>query len=1140
MVLLRLPDMVGLIALLMIAASTSALGQRGRSDLPICLSNQSSSDKRIESCTRLIQSNRLAGRQLAVVFDARGMAFNNNHDFAHAIADFTEAIKIDSTFAASLYLRGVAYENQIKLELALADLTEAQRLAPDDRDISAAISRIRLVLATLAGHGSSSASAAMGVTEIKALQQRLADAGCYRGTIDGQRTPALEAAVKACPTQAPMLRIETGTHVAQVRAISADPQCRILATNSMDKTTRIWSATDRHLLRTLRSPIDDANGGVGFAVAVSPDGRYVATAGWDAQQDVSSQSFIYVFDASTGALAARPFGFADAIQALAFSPDGRWLAASGGSLESGVRVYDTANWRVVMSDLSYHQRLLQALSFGPDGSLYTAGLDGQLRRYGPGPDFRNEREVAARGGRQPSSISADPRGEFVAVGFFDSPTVSIFDASTLRYRSAAHPSGGSGTLETVAWSRDGEHLFAGGSYSIERQGYWTVPLLIFDRNGRQSGETAKDNDNSISSIAACGSGMAVASGSRLGVLDQAGALQWLGSAAIDMRDKVSNHFTVSADAKQIRFGLGFAQTTSPANSSIVDPVAFDLTRGTLNPAPNSMPGLFAPSTNTLPVDRWSNDDNPTFAGYPLALRTGETARSLAIRSDRSGFVLGTTIELRAYRANGTEVWEVPAAAQAWGVNLSADGRIIVAACGDGTIRWLRWSDGKELLALFVDKADKRWVAWTPSGYYMASPGGEDLIGWHVNRGWNQAADFFSASRFRDRFNRPDIVRLVLDTLDEDAAIKQSNAFAKRREDTQPLIGHLPPVISIVGPADGAIVTANKLALDYTVRSPSGQPVDRLDLVINGRPVKSIGLPINPLAPDAESKGSVQVTLTQHLSEVGLIAWSGGLSSQAAQVKVIWNGAPEVTRKLYALVVGVSDYADPEMALKYAAKDAGDFAKALQDQKGGYYADVQTRVLTDRAVTRAGLIQGLQWLEQSATNPNDVSVLYLAGHGMTDEQQTYWYYTADANDSNIRINGVSQDEIRKSLQRLQGKVLWFLDTCHAGTAAKRPPVDMNVLVNTVSASENGGIVVFASSTGRQVSVETADLGNGAFTKAVVEGIDLGKAALGSGFITTSTLDSYVVERVEEFTGERQTPVMERPPEEPDFAIAEVKK
>lgn len=279
---------------------------------------------------------------------------------------------------------------------------------------------------------------------------------------------------------------------------------------------------------------------------------------------------------------------------------------------------------------------------------------------------------------------------------------------------------------------------------------------------------------------------------------------------------------------------------------------------------------------------------------------------------------------------------------------------------------------------------------------------------------------------------------------------------------------------------------------------------------------------------------------QHVSEVGLIAWSGDLSSQAAQVKVTWDGAPEVTRKLYALVIGVSNYADPAMTLKFAAKDAGDFAKALAAQNGRYYADVQTRVLTDREVTRASVIEGLQWLERMATNPNNVSVLFLAGHGMTDAKQTYWFYTSDSNDDTVLVNGVSQDELRKSLQGLQGKVLWFLDTCHAGTAAKRSPVDINVLVNTVSASENGGIVVFASSTGRQVSVESADLGNGAFTKAVVEGIALGKAALGDGVITTSTLDSYVVRRVEQFTGKEQTPVMERPPEEPDFTIAEMRK
>jgi uncharacterized caspase-like protein len=84
-------------------------------------------------------------------------------------------------------------------------------------------------------------------------------------------------------------------------------------------------------------------------------------------------------------------------------------------------------------------------------------------------------------------------------------------------------------------------------------------------------------------------------------------------------------------------------------------------------------------------------------------------------------------------------------------------------------------------------------------------------------------------------------------------------------------------------------------------------------------------------------------------------------------------------------------------------------------------------------------------------------------------------------------------------------------------------------------------VFASSTGRQVSVERDDWGNGAFTKAIVEGIGLGRAdLLGKGVVTTSSLDTFVESRVQELTEGKQSPVMERPPEQPDFAIAQVRK
>jgi hypothetical protein len=56
----------------------------------------------------------------------------------------------------------------------------------------------------------------MSADAIKALEQRLIDAGCYQGAIDGQTSGALDDAIKACPDQQPFLRIETGMHTAVI------------------------------------------------------------------------------------------------------------------------------------------------------------------------------------------------------------------------------------------------------------------------------------------------------------------------------------------------------------------------------------------------------------------------------------------------------------------------------------------------------------------------------------------------------------------------------------------------------------------------------------------------------------------------------------------------------------------------------------------------------------------------------------------------------------------------------------------------------------------------------------------------------------------------------------------------------------
>ena len=69
-------------------------------------------------------------------------------------------------------------------------------------------------------------SAHMRADEIKALQQRLTDAGCYKGAIDGGPSRSLDAAIKACPDQRPFLRIETGMHTGPIWRIGVDAACR--------------------------------------------------------------------------------------------------------------------------------------------------------------------------------------------------------------------------------------------------------------------------------------------------------------------------------------------------------------------------------------------------------------------------------------------------------------------------------------------------------------------------------------------------------------------------------------------------------------------------------------------------------------------------------------------------------------------------------------------------------------------------------------------------------------------------------------------------------------------------------------------------------------------------------------------------
>ena len=210
---------------------------------------------------------------------------------------------------------------------------------------------------------------------------------------------------------------------------------------------------------------------------------------------------------------------------------------------------------------------------------------------------------------------------------------------------------------------------------------------------------------------------------------------------------------------------------------------------------------------------------------------------------------------------------------------------------------------------------------------------------------------------------------------------------------------------------------------------------------------------------------------------------------------------------------------------------------MQTQKGGLYRDVVVKILTDENATRDSILEGLDWIEREMTS-KDIAMVFLAGHGINDSNTRYFFVPHNFNLDRIASTGVSFTAIQSTIEALAGKTVFFVDTCHSGNilgTARSRAFDVDGFVKEISATENGA-VVFTASTGRQVSLEDKEWNNGAFTKALIEGLT-GKAEIpGKGKITINSLDFYISERVKELTKGRQTPTTAKPGNVADFPIA----
>lgn len=432
-----------------------------------------------------------------------------------------------------------------------------------------------------------------------------------------------------------------------------------------------------------------------------------------------------------------------------------------------------------------------------------------------------------------------------------------------------------------------------------------------------------------------------------------------------------------------------------------------------------------------------------------------------------------------------------------GESVSGDGKLEAKTnrAGLGTLRLFDAKNNKQI-AEFISFADGEWIVITPEGYYNSSANGDKHLNVRIGN------DVYGIENYREAFFRPDIVKVAL----SGGSLKDFKTLADVKQ---------PPVVTIVDTPKS--VNKDEATISLKIVDIGGGIGD-IRLYLNGSAVildSARGVKIVPTNKNEVLK-TYNLKLTNGTNTIRAVAFNAENTMQSNDTThTITASFKSLTKpSLNAIIVGINEYKNPKLQLKYAVPDAELFESTLKKIAAGLFEKVIIKKLvTKEKTTSENIIKELK--AYKSLNPDDVFVFFVASHGTVDDGE-YFLITSNVGSTRtekLKTDALPQGTLKELIANIPStKKLIIIDTCSAGALGEAIQVAMLTRgMSEVTAmkilSRAVGSTILSASTSLQEAVEGYQ-DHGLFTYVLVEGLK-GKADKGkTGYVKTTELADYV--------------------------------